>query len=55
MHLTNRGPCLTKTDPEALRRYMLEFEGHRDMYKLCGKQFLAILHSHHFPRLHIKE
>jgi len=46
---------LTVEDPEALRRCMLEFEGHKNMFKLCGKQFLAILHNHHFPRLHMKE
>jgi len=46
---------LTVEDPEALRRCMLQFEGHKDMFKLCGKQFLAILHNHHFPKLHIKE
>jgi hypothetical protein len=34
---------------------MLGFEGHKDMFKLCGKEFLAILHNHHFPKLNIKE
>jgi hypothetical protein len=54
----SRGSLLTGidwADSEALRHCMLEFEGHKDMFKLCGRQFLAILHNHHFPKLHIKE
>ena len=53
--ISYRGPRLTGTDSEALRCHMLEFEGHKDMFKLCEKRFLAILHNHHFPKLHIKE